>query len=98
GTGIEPLPYHRLILHLADQPCAGGFDLRYERRRIAEGQHDRGRLCGERDIEKLGLFGETPGDEANAERSTQLGKLRGLPFKPRPLAIAATQDTEPARA
>ena len=45
---------------------------------------------------KLGLLRETPGDEADAERTGEIFQLRGLRFEPGAIAIAAAKNAEAA--
>ena len=68
GAGIERLLGHVLALNLTDQQRTGGLDPRRKWPGIAERQHDRARLCVQRDIEQFGLLRQAPGDEADAER------------------------------
>jgi hypothetical protein len=92
-AGIERLLRHVLALDLADQSRTAHLDLRRERRGIAERQHDRLRARIERDVEKLGLLCQAPGDEADAERCKAL-QLRCLSLKPGAVAVATTEDPE----
>jgi hypothetical protein len=94
GAGIERLTRHRLVLYLADQESAGGFDARREWFWIAERQHDRAWLERERDIQQLGTLGEAPGDKADAERRGCGFELGGLLLQPRAVAIATAENAK----
>ena len=97
GISIKRLTRHLFVLHLADQQRSGRFDLRRERLRVTKGQHDRARLRVQRDIQKLRLLREAPGNETDAEgRARGLFELGRLLLKPRPFAIAAAENAEPA--
>ena len=54
------------------------------------------RIGVERDVEKFGFLRQTPGDEADAERSGAIFQLRGLRFEPGAIPIAAAKDAEAA--
>jgi hypothetical protein len=95
-TRFKRLPRHLLGLNLADQQRARRLDARRERVGIAERKHNRARTGSERDVQQLGLFGEAPGDEADAEGVGDVGELGGLLLQPCFVAIAAAENAEPA--
>ena len=51
-----------------------------------------------RDIEKVGLLCQTPGDEPDAERHCASLELGGLLLQPRSFAVAAAENSKTARA
>ena len=81
-------------LHLQDQPRSGGANRRHERRRIAEREHDRDRLARQRRAQPIGMAGEMPGDETDADRRA----VRGceLPLDPGRVVIARADQAETA--
>jgi hypothetical protein len=81
-------------LHLADQGGAGLLDPRGKRRRIAEREENRFRPPLEHEIQKFRLPRKRPGDEPAAER--RRADLRQLLGEPRPVAVAAADEAEPA--
>ena len=96
GACVQSLPRHRLVLHLADQQRARGLDARRKRFGIAERQHDRARARLQGYVQQIGLFGEAPGNEADAERIGDIGKPGCLLLQPRSVAITAAENTKPA--
>ena len=96
GARVERLPRHVLGLNLADQQRARRFDARREGRGVTERKHDRAWTGSERDVQQFRLPGEAPGDEADAEGIGDVGKLGGLLLQPRPVAVTAAENAEPA--
>src|SRR5438552_3846111 len=82
GARIERLPRHVLALNLTDQqrPCL--LDAGSERRGIAERKHHCAGSSTQRDIQQFGPPGETPGDEADAERRRASCEPADLPLQP----------------
>src|SRR5438876_5439582 len=94
---IQRLPRHVFVLDLADQERAGSLDARRKRLGTAERKHDRARARVQRDIEKLGLLCQTPGDEPDAERHCASLELSGLLLQPGSFAVAAAENSKAAR-
>ena len=81
-------------LHLQNQLRPRLADRRHERRGVAEREHDRSGLARQRHLQPIGILGEMPGDEADANRRT-LGR-RELPLDPRRVVVASADQAEAA--